>query len=430
MTYRYDAKRGRLVTALTLANTVMPSVLMSAEFWLFFVLHLLVYCANGTHAWEETFGSWRLDWEFVKVITAMTTFFEVFYANQCYTRYMSLYAMTRSMLNESYAFVFVLRAYDAEKSRGHTRMSVRYMVASMLLNFYGLKTGAIDDMAIGELKRLEILRPEEVASLQQHHPKHRSMIMLSWSSVIARKACEVTGAPTAAHASLMRAALQIRAYKQEITDTLSLPVPFQYFHLLSIMIIMNLALWAYSMGCSSSLFAPVVFFFASLIFIGMMELSSELADPFGVDEVDFPVEEWLQDCVQLLGELAEYQMPHDGLASAVSSEQPLPRGFHKSVVVPKSSQYDSRSSLPSLLAKRQGSSPKAFPHSGHAPTVSPLSSRGAAYHHLEAGGAPAGAPAGQQIAFAEEGGGAGAYLLPRRWGSHSSATVEARGGLR
>lgn len=102
-------------------------------------------------------------------------------------------------------------------------------------------------------------------------------------------------APSAANSALMQSSLEIRRLKQGITDMLSLPVPFQYFHLLSVMIIMNLALWAYSMGCSDSIFAPVVFFFSSLIFVGMMELSSELSDPFGQDEVDFPVQEWLQD---------------------------------------------------------------------------------------------------------------------------------------
>eukprot|EP00444_Apocalathium_aciculiferum_P059655 CAMPEP_0183596872 /NCGR_PEP_ID=MMETSP0371-20130417/175885_1 /TAXON_ID=268820 /ORGANISM="Peridinium aciculiferum, Strain PAER-2" /LENGTH=43 /DNA_ID= /DNA_START= /DNA_END= /DNA_ORIENTATION= len=43
------------------------------------------------------------------------------------------------------------------------------------------------------------------------------------------------------------------------------------------MICANLGLWAYSMGLTDSIFAPVVFFFASLIFIGMMELSSDLS---------------------------------------------------------------------------------------------------------------------------------------------------------
>merc|ERR1719469_1092892 len=104
------------------------------------------------------------------------------------------------------------------------------------------------------------------------------------------------------------------------------------------------------MGCSDSVFAPVVFFFASLIFIGMMELSTELGDPFGADEVDFPVERWLQECVELLVELSEYECPHgkDGLDKAVMCEVPLPRGSQNLVRMPYSLDEASRA-LPTLL---------------------------------------------------------------------------------
>lgn len=87
MAYQYDAKRGRLITAMSLASTVIPSVLQAAEFWLFFAFHLFVYRARGSADWQAMFQTLHLDWQFVKVITSMATLFEVFYANQCYTRH-------------------------------------------------------------------------------------------------------------------------------------------------------------------------------------------------------------------------------------------------------------------------------------------------------------------------------------------------------
>merc|ERR1712194_671806 len=53
-------------------------------------------------------------------------------------------------------------------------------------------------------------------------------------------------------------------------------------------------------------FAPFVFFMAQLIFMGMMELASQLADPFGDDEVDFPIKKWLGHFFESAAVLLEY----------------------------------------------------------------------------------------------------------------------------
>merc|ERR1719343_187113 len=89
-------------------------------------------------------------------------------------------------------------------------------------------------------------------------------------------------------------------------DTVELPIPFQYFHLLNMMVVMNTVTWAYAMGTTRSMFAPVVYFFAALIFMGMLSLGSQLSNPFGEDEVDFPVHEWVTEYVNLSGVLLDY----------------------------------------------------------------------------------------------------------------------------
>lgn len=75
---------------------------------------------------------------------------------------------------------------------------------------------------------------------------------------------------------------------------MALPIPFQYFHLLSMMIIINLGLWAFAMGLTASWFAPVVYVFCSGTFIGMLQLASQLSDPFGNDAVDFDLHGWIR----------------------------------------------------------------------------------------------------------------------------------------
>merc|ERR1712224_474590 len=81
--------------------------------------------------------------------------------------------------------------------------------------------------------------------------------------------------------------------QSQIHETLDLPMPFQYFHIMNLMLMLNLLLWAYSLGCQDSWFAPVIYMFVQLMFQGLRELSTALSDPYGSDEVDFQINDWI-----------------------------------------------------------------------------------------------------------------------------------------
>merc|ERR1719183_956980 len=92
------------------------------------------------------------------------------------------------------------------------------------------------------------------------------------------------------------------------------------------MVCVNIALWAYSMALSPSVWSPVCYFFASIIFVGMLELAKLFSDPFGDDEVDFPVHIWLQKFLENQQVLAEYAYPgaENNFAAIVSLEERVP----------------------------------------------------------------------------------------------------------
>ena len=69
------------------------------------------------------------------------------------------------------------------------------------------------------------------------------------------------------------------------------PVPFQYFHSMALMIFLNLMLWAYALGIEDSSFAPAIFMSVQLMSQGIRELCAGPSDPYGDDEVDFPLNE-------------------------------------------------------------------------------------------------------------------------------------------
>merc|ERR1711904_555775 len=59
-------------------------------------------------------------------------------------------------------------------------------------------------------------------------------------------------------------------------------------------LILNLVLWAYSLGCQDSYWSPVIYMFVQMMFQGVREPSTALSDPFGDDEVDFDVNAWMK----------------------------------------------------------------------------------------------------------------------------------------
>jgi len=142
--------------------------------------------------------------------------------------------------------------------------------------------------------------PEEKAFLRQFGlPSQRCVALLMWSCQVVVQghslAVEAKKSPANALMGLYGPIIEARNCMQEIQETLDLPLPFQYFHLLNVMITVNLFMWAYGMGVTDSIWAPIVFFMAMLIFMGMMELASQLSDPFGEDDTDFPIAEWLEE---------------------------------------------------------------------------------------------------------------------------------------
>merc|ERR1712194_324777 len=89
-------------------------------------------------------------------------------------------------------------------------------------------------------------------------------------------------------------------------DTLVLPVPFQYFHVLNLMITVNLSFWAYGMALTDSWFAPMIFVCAEAMYLGLLSLSSQLSNPFGEDEVDFPLGQWVSEYLDTTVTLVEH----------------------------------------------------------------------------------------------------------------------------
>ena len=78
-----------------------------------------------------------------------------------------------------------------------------------------------------------------------------------------------------------------------IGNTLALPVPFPYYHILILMAVVDYFLFAIAFVDMNSILSPVVMFLAVLMLSGLRELACALSDPFGDDEQDFPINAYI-----------------------------------------------------------------------------------------------------------------------------------------
>merc|ERR1740130_894715 len=74
---------------------------------------------------------------------------------------------------------------------------------------------------------------------------------------------------------------------------------------MNLMMMLNLTLWAYSLALEDSYFASVIFLFVQLVFQGIRELSVALADPYGDDDADFPLDDWMTQLYVRLAAICE-----------------------------------------------------------------------------------------------------------------------------
>lgn len=331
MAFSYDTSKGRLSTALTLLNTVVPVVLVSREFWFFFILHLSVFFAFRWGFIDaesvRTEADYGLNWSFAKLVSGIASFVQVFYANQCYSRYQYLYKIVKGQFDDALSFAFLLQTHIGYKSLAHVRLGVRYLISALVLYRDSLLDSLPSQGSVNDLVSRGLLRPGEADLLRNHKTQNQTALLFSWAGRVACSGLYEVGAPNNIHSAMSAALLRTQLKQTETVETRALPVPFQYYHLLCVMMVSNLAMWAYSMGLTNSIFAPVVFFCASLISNGLMELSSQLSDPFGDDPVDFPMDDWLMECVRRITEFSECPYPggSEGLQAAIEDVSDVPR---------------------------------------------------------------------------------------------------------
>jgi len=252
-----------------------------------------------------------LDWSELHIACTLTLFFQVFYINACYKRYVAYYRQTRALFALVMSIVCDLRLHLKCKSAAHARLVNRCVLCSVL-RFWERVNEERNVSSLGEAiqdYKSQLVSEEEDEFLSGMDPGFRYLVTMHWSLEVFLDAVKVTDLMPSweKHAIVkLQDGLQLMV---ELDDQLMFQMPFPYFHLLNVMVCVSLILLAICLGFANSNLTCIVFLVADLVYLGLLELSCALVDPFGDDDIDFPVSNWLRSSIERAEVLLECCSP-------------------------------------------------------------------------------------------------------------------------
>lgn len=297
----YDSSAGIIEVAFRVQSTIVPLVLGGFEFYLLVIMNCTVFISQRLGYFDPTEYHVDLPWGLTGVTGSLMTFFVCFYNQHVFGRYNKLYSLTKNMMEHCLEIVSILRVQVPEKE--NQRKIAKLCIASCFMFFFErtwseCEGAKVSSREFKQMKSLGLLGDNEIYHLQKHCETFQgdavpAFLVLQWAMKVMRRITPNPEERDDMLAGFYERVYRVRTSQEDVRQILDLPMPFQYFHIMNLMLMLNLVLWAYSLGCQESWWAPVIYMFVQLMFQGIRELSTALSDPFGEDEVDFPVTQWM-----------------------------------------------------------------------------------------------------------------------------------------
>eukprot|EP00288_Rhodomonas_lens_P014600 CAMPEP_0177707190 /NCGR_PEP_ID=MMETSP0484_2-20121128/9619_1 /TAXON_ID=354590 /ORGANISM="Rhodomonas lens, Strain RHODO" /LENGTH=575 /DNA_ID=CAMNT_0019218687 /DNA_START=142 /DNA_END=1869 /DNA_ORIENTATION=- len=324
---QYDAN-STLKNMGTLTGTAFELVFVKPMYWWLVIFHYLLYFLKRFHKCEEEwkipnctptaefFAKYPMTIGDISMLSSLVTFFVVFYNGSCFTKYNVMYNNVIAIQGKIHNVGLYLRAYYTKSS---TRWNViRYLLASHFLFYYSLRRRYKDwgSSQYSEdpgteaefcnsvlLKKGVLIQPEYDTLLRYKGSKHK--LLYSWSVIAMKRIMQAAppkgekGNPmlntefeqTALMTNLKKEIIGMRQSIGTIDNSMLFPIPFQYYHIVNVTLVVFLHLLAYGFLFMAdklgSVFSLVAYPLVAFVLMGLLEVANAMSDPFGSDACDF-----------------------------------------------------------------------------------------------------------------------------------------------
>jgi len=318
MVIEYDPAAGAFTTIFSWTGTILQLVLKKSTIWFLLLCHGLFLIGDWI-IWRGEPGnvvdgsevrSWldvthnhlpRLDWRAGSVTTSLLIFFIVFYGSQSYGRFYTLYGHCIGIGGGCMEWTSLVKLHLMDDPNAQWNAS-RHVLAAMHLLYFGLRdvgpTVGIDEDEWNTIRSRNLLSEEEIETVKKYKG-FKPFLPVHWAMLEAEAQLRARSGDSAAATLLLQQmqgkAFAFRGHCGQIVNLLKQPVPFPYFHLLSLMLILPLIIVGSILVPQGSWYLTLTIdFVICLVLLGLKEVAVCLADPFGDDSVDFNVDVFLQ----------------------------------------------------------------------------------------------------------------------------------------
>lgn len=285
--------------------TIFGMVARRGEFWMFMLMHigLTVVNVSGVTAITNEIGQFK--WEALGATQFFMTFFITFYNGNCFSRFLKLYDLCMDAVDGMLNFVheLVVSLEHAELQR-HRTCATKYVLAILYVFFMGVTGGALAKAEWREIVKKGLLTKDEADQLANYPARstEASMVLASWVMQIVDQGLthdkcwgERSLRVAHTHNRLNKHLCKMLDSCHQIGDIMALPIPFPYFHVMNLVLVFNLLMMGIVMSTFGTYATIIPFTLILLFFIGLREISSSLADPFGPEDIDFPIAAFLEN---------------------------------------------------------------------------------------------------------------------------------------
>merc|ERR1719160_1463717 len=145
-----------------------------------------------------------------------------------------------------------------------------------------------------------MLDEDEVAFLRRY-PGHRGMLLAAWAMRVIDDAIrqpwtqKIFTPPERGglYNRVNAEARSLTARCRDVADMLAMPVPFPYYHIMNLIQVLVFGIMGYALAFYDTYLTAIPYTCILLLFMGLREVSTSLADPFGKEETDFPLSSFM-----------------------------------------------------------------------------------------------------------------------------------------
>eukprot|EP00811_Abedinium_folium_P032578 NODE_5611_length_1752_cov_8.110769.p1 GENE.NODE_5611_length_1752_cov_8.110769~~NODE_5611_length_1752_cov_8.110769.p1 ORF type:complete len:446 (+),score=119.49 NODE_5611_length_1752_cov_8.110769:341-1678(+) len=330
MTVYYDPHKPLVPSLAQVGNSSIKSVLKRPEFYIYVLIHVILVSIT-TSSQEDIVD---VDWKASGAMQYFATFFATFYNGHCYTRYEVLNECCMDILCGLQLFVLELTITFKDRSLWkHRLQATRYIIASAYLHFMSLTGGSLSYREWNELVKKGLLSEHEANVLMKYPGPDTLPLLTTWTMTVIADGLEQDCMWTRRSHSTGHIQARLRETLSKVVDAyqmivqvLALPIPFVYWHLMNIVFALNFLILGVVLSNFNHWVTVIIYIMALFLLMGLREVSNALADPFGVDSVDFPLVQYLDymfDYNAILLQSFSHPFAYSRIKDAIKTTKPF-----------------------------------------------------------------------------------------------------------